>query len=161
MKRFALSLILALTLPTIICAQEHSEEERALRMQKMTERVAKNLKIADEAKQWFTQTYTAYLMALEEVQTMYPRAKTINENTTNEEYLLNIENNFKRSEATTTVKRTVLAVFSEKLTPAQLHELFIPTRQSRMNGRGGQGRFGGFNGEIPRGGEGFTPMGGF
>jgi hypothetical protein len=158
MKRIALLLILALALPTIISAQEHSEDERAQRMQKMTERVAKNLKIADETKQWFTQTYTAYLMALEEVQTMYPRAKTINENTTNEEYLLNIENNFKRSEATTTVKRTFLAVFSEKLTPAQLHELFIPTRQSRMNGRDGQG---GFGGRMPRGGEGFQPMEGF
>lgn len=158
MKKFAFTLILALTLPTMLCAQERNETERMQRMQKMTERVAKNLKISDETAQWFTQTYTAYLLALEEVQTMYPRTKAVNENTTNEELLANIENSFKRSEATASVKRTFLAVFSEKLTPAQLHELFIPTRQSRMNGRGGQG---GFGGRMPRGGEGFPPMGEF
>lgn len=154
MKKFAFTLILALTMPTMLCAQERNEEERLQRMQKMTERVAKNLKISDETAQWFTQTYTAYLLALEEVQTMYPRAKTINENTTNEEYLLNIENNFKRSEATTTVKRTFLAVFSEKLTPAQLHKIFVPSRPQRTN-RGGQPNFGG----MPPGG--FPPMGEF
>ena len=158
MKKIALSLIFALALPTMLHAQEPNEEQRVERMQKMTERVAKRLKLANENEEWFKQTYTAYLLALEEVQTMYPRTREVKEDTPNEELLKSIENSFKRSEAEVSVKRTFLAVFSEKLTPAQLHEIFVPARPQRMNGRSGQG---GWGGGMPQGGPGFPPMGGF
>ncbi len=158
MKKIVLSLMLALALPVMLHAQAPTEEQRIERMQKMTERVAKRLKLASENEEWFKQTYTAYLLALEEVQTMYPRTREVKEDTPNEELLKSIENSFKRSEAEVSVKRTFLAVFSEKLTPAQLHEIFVPARPQRMNGRSGQG---GWGGGMPQGGPGFPPMGGF
>ena len=154
MKKIVLSLMLALALPVMLHAQAPTEEQRIERMQKMTERVAKRLKLASENEEWFKQTYTAYLLALEEVQTMYPRTREVKEDTPNEELLKSIENSFKRSEAEVSVKRTFLAVFSEKLTPAQLHEIFVPSRPQRTN-RGGQPNFGG----MPPGG--FPPMGEF
>ena len=135
MKKMIVSLLMLAQCGNVaLFAQEQDEAKENKRIEKMTTRIIERINIQEENKPWFTQTYTTYLKALEEIRKMYPMPN--NKPTDENEMRQSIENSLKRTEAELNVKRTFIALFSEKLTASQLYDLFVPTRRmpSRMNG---------------------------
>lgn len=135
MKKMIVSLLMLAQCGNVaLFAQKQDEAKENKRIEKMTTRIVERINIQEENKPWFTQTYTTYLKALEEIRKMYPMPN--NKPTDENEMRQSIENSLKRTEAELNVKRTFIALFSEKLTASQLYDLFVPTRRmpGRMNG---------------------------
>ncbi len=154
MKKLIVSLLmLAQCGHVALFAQDQDEAKENKRIEKMASRIIDRIDIQEQDRPWFTQTYTTYLKALEEIRKMYPMPK---EKPTDEgELRQSLENTLKRTEAETNVKRTFIALFSEKLTASQLYDLFVPAR--RMPGR----TPGGNRPQMPNMNGGMPPMGGF
>ena len=148
-----LALLAVFTMGTAF-AQELDSEKMAERLEKITERKVKELKLDDETAMWFAPLFKEYNLALMVVAQKYRNEK---KDLDDAEILESIVNSFARTEEEVAVKRTYFLKFQEKLTPKQLQSVFMP----RMNRHGGQR--GGFpGGERPQGfpGGGF-PGGGF
>lgn len=160
MRKIFISLLMVVLGGTMTMqAQQFSDEQRQEFFNKAAERTAKQIKVSDENKEWFLQTYSTYMQALMEVQTMYATSRE--KLTTDEERMADIEKSIMRGEAEAKIKRTFMAIFKEKLDVEQLHGIFVPKR-SRSNRGGFQGQPpSGFGGGMP-GGPGFRqPGGGF
>lgn len=150
MKKILTLALLAVFAMGTAFAQEQNSEKMAERMEKMTERKVKDLKLDDETAEWFKPLYKEYNLALMVVAKKYQAEK---KDLDDAEILEAIVNSFARAEEEVAVKRTYFLKFQEKLTPKQLQGVFMP----RM-GRQGEGQRGGFpGGERPQG----FPGGGF
>lgn len=142
-KIFTLALLAVFTMGTAF-AQEPNSEKMAERLEKMTERKVKELKLDDETTTWFKPLYQEYNLALMVVAKKYQNEK---KELDDAEILESIVNSFARAEEEVAVKRTYFLKFQEKLTPKQLQSLFMP----RFNRQGDsqRGQFPG--GERPQG----------
>ena len=191
MKKTIIVAVLALLSSTAVSAQERmSQEERekamAERIERAADRVAGDLKLKDDAKKSFIQTYTAYQKEMFATNTN--QGQRLEQNGRNEEKKelskeeaqAQLKENFERQEQQIATMQKRLEVqkkyaeeFSKTLTPQQVLQVLTPQRgqggnrdQMRRQGndeRRGNfegGNRGGFNGG-PRGGGFGGPGGGF
>ena len=191
MKKTIIVAVLALLSSTAVSAQERmSQEERekamAERIDRAADRVAGDLKLKDDAKKSFIQTYTAYQKEMFATNTN--QGQRLEQNGRNEEKKelskeeaqAQLKENFERQEQQIATMQKRLEVqkkyaeeFSKTLTPQQVLQVLTPQRgqggnrdQMRRQGndeRRGNfegGNRGGFNGG-PRGGGFGGPGGGF
>ena len=191
MKKTIIVAVLALLSSTAVSAQERmSQEERekamAERIERAADRVAGDLKLKDDAKKSFIQTYTAYQKEMFATNTN--QGQRLEQNGRNEEKKelskeeaqAQLKENFERQEQQIATMQKRLEVqkkyaeeFSKTLTPQQVLQVLTPQRgqggnrdQMRRQGDNDQrrnfegGNRGNFNGG-PRGGGFGGPGGGF
>ena len=191
MKKTIIVAVLALLSSAAVSAQERmSQEERekamAERIEKAADRVAGELKLKDDAKKQFVQTYTAYqkeMFATNSNQGQRQEQAGRNDEKkelSKEEAQAQLKQNFERQEQQIATMQKRLEVqkkyaeeFSKTLTPQQVLQVLTPQRgqggnrdQMRRQGDNDQrrnfegGNRGNFNGG-PRGGGFGGPGGGF
>ena len=191
MKKTIIVAVLALLSSTAVSAQERmSQEERekamAERIDRAADRMAGELKLKDDAKKSFIQTYTAYqkeMFATNSNQGQRPEQVGRNDEKkelSKEEAQAQIKENFARQEQQIATMQKRLEVqkkyaeeFGKVLTPQQVLQVLTPQRgqggnrdQMRRQGDNDQrrnfegGNRGNFNGG-PRGGGFGGPGGGF
>ena len=131
-KIMTLLLLMTFSMGTVL-AQEFNSEKAAERLEKMTERKVKELKLDDETTVWFKPLYQEYQLALLVVGQKYNVDK---KELDDAETLEAIVNSFSRTEEEVAVKRAYFLKFQEKLTPKQLQSIFMP-RYNRQR-QGGQ-----------------------
>jgi len=191
MKKTIIMAVVALMSCTALFAQEReqmSAEDRAKaiaeRIERSSERMAKDFDLKDETKTTFISIYTAYqqeMFATNQFQGQrfeQPNGEDEKKKLSDEEATAKIQENFTRQEqqiATMQKRLDIQKKYSEEfarvLTPQQVLKVFTPQRgQGRGQGQRGQGdgeRRGNFEGGGrggfggPRGGFGGGPGGGF
>ena len=191
MRKTIVLAVMALLSSTAVSAQERmSQEERekamAERIERSADRIASDLKLKDDAKKSFMETYAAYQKEMFATNTNQGQRTELN-NRENEKKELSddeakaqIKENFARQEQQIATMQKRLEVqkkyaeeFSKTLTPQQVLKVLTPQRggqggRDQMQRRQGDGerrnfeggnRGGGFGG--PRGGGFGGPGGGF
>lgn len=172
MKRTITLLLLALTLSTAASAQENQDRkpgqlpDRKEMATKHAERMAQQLKLDDQTKEWFLPIYVEYQDTLQSVnrpqQPAEKKKKKEKETLSDEEALAKVESTFAAEETRVALRRAYYARFKEKLTAQQLMTIFCEQNRMPFRPMGNRGNSRGqrpdFGGDAPGG---FGGNGGF
>ena len=182
MKKTIIVAVLALLSSTAVSAQERmSQEERekamAERIERAADRLAGDLKLKDDAKKKFIETYSAYQKEMfatnqNQVQRLEQGGRNDEKKElSKEEAEAQIKESFARQEQQIQtmqkrldVQKRYVEEFSKTLTPQQVLKVITPQRgqngnRDQMRRQGDNNNRGGFEGG-PRGGFGGGPRGG-
>ena len=122
-KIMTLLLLMTFSMGTVL-AQEFNSEKAAERLEKMTERKVKELKLDDATAAWFQPLFAEYVQKMKDTREKYSCKKDKKAACTDAEIMKNLENQIKCQEELAGVKSTYLKKFKAKLNAKQLQVIF-------------------------------------